>query len=85
MNKKLGRTLNGDFWVLLIVLLIFSVLTAVVGEYVLALVEFVIAGVSFTVYMLYHSYRKRNCRLLSRSIRMHMQVPPVRQRLFPPH
>ncbi|MBQ9838055.1 MAG: DHH family phosphoesterase [Oscillospiraceae bacterium] len=59
MNKKLGRTLNGDFWVLLIVLLIFSVLTAVVGEYVLALVEFVIAGVSFTVYMLYRSYRKK--------------------------
>jgi len=59
MNKKLGRTLNADFWVLFIVLFIFAVVTALVGHYVLALVELAITAISFAVYMIYRAYRKK--------------------------
>ena len=59
MNKKLGRTLNGDFWVLFVVLFAFCVLSAVMGQYVLALVELIVTGISFAAYMLYRSHRKK--------------------------
>ena len=59
MNKKLGRALNGDFWVLILILGIFTVLSAVFGQYVLALVELGITAISFAAYMLYRSYRKK--------------------------
>lgn len=59
MNKRLGRALNGDFWALFIVLFAFCVLSAVAGQYVLALVELLISVLSFTVYMLYRSHRKK--------------------------
>ena len=59
MNKKLGRALNGDFWALIIVLFGFAALSAVAEQYVLALAELVIAGISFVAYMLYRSYRKK--------------------------
>ena len=59
LNKKLGRALNGDFWALIIVLFGFAALSAVAEQYVLALAELVIAGISFVAYMLYRSYRKK--------------------------
>ena len=59
MNRKLGRVLNGDFWFLFVVLFVFCVLSAVVGQYVLALAELAVTVLSFTAYMLYRSRRKK--------------------------
>ena len=58
MNKKLGRTLNADFWVLFVLLFLFAAVTALVGHYVLALIELAVTGLSFTVYMIYRTFRK---------------------------
>ena len=59
MNKKLGRALNGDFWVLFIVLFVFCVLSAVMQQYVLALIEFALTALAFGAYLFYRSYRRK--------------------------
>ena len=59
MNKKLGRTLNGDFWALFVVLLGFSVFSLIMKQYLMAAVEAGVTGLCFTVYLLYRSYRKK--------------------------
>ena len=59
MNKKLGRALNGDFWVVFILLFLFTVVTAIMGHYLISLAELIITGVSFAIYIIYRMYRKR--------------------------
>ena len=59
MNKKLGRALNADVWPLFLVLVAFTIATAFFGQYVLALIELVITGLSFAGYMFYRSYRRK--------------------------
>ena len=59
MNKKLGRALNADVWPLFLVLVAFAIATAFFGQYVLALIELVITGLSFAGYMFYRSYRRK--------------------------
>ena len=59
LNKKLGRTLNADFWALFVLLFLFAVITALVGHYLLAAIEFAVTVLSFTVYMIYRAYRKK--------------------------
>ncbi|MBQ3252779.1 MAG: DHH family phosphoesterase [Oscillospiraceae bacterium] len=59
MNKKLGRALNGDFWVVFILLFLFTVVTAIMGHYLISLAELIITGVSFAIYIIYRTYRKR--------------------------
>ena len=59
MNKKLGRALNADVWPLFLVLVAFAIAAAIFGQYVLALVELAIVGLSFAGYMFYRSYRRK--------------------------
>ena len=59
MNKKLGRALNADFWALFVVLFGFAVLSAAMGQFVLALAELGISGICFAAYMMYRSNRKK--------------------------
>lgn len=59
MNKKLGTALNTGVWPFFIGLVGFTVASALLGEYVLAIVELGVTVLAFVLYMLYRSYRRK--------------------------
>ena len=59
MNKKLGRALNPGVWPLFLAMLAFAVPTALLEQYLLAGIELAVTIISFVVYLVYRSFRRK--------------------------
>ena len=59
MNKKLGSALHPGVWPFFLVMLSFAIPTALNEQYFLAGIELAVTVVSFVVYLLYRSFRRK--------------------------
>ncbi len=59
MNKRLGRLLNYDVGVYFIFLLAFGVVSALLGQYILAGVELAVTAVLFALYLIFRANRRK--------------------------
>lgn len=59
MNKRLGRLLNPGLWIYFAVMLVFAGVSALFGEFFLAVIELLITALLFFGYFLFRSSRHR--------------------------
>ncbi len=68
MSKKLARLINPGLGACYFVMLAFGILSALLGQYVLAALELAVTGVLFGLYLMQHSFRRKELQMFVQKV-----------------